>query len=335
MEHGGRLNQAVRRWGIPVADWLDLSTGINPDPWPVPAIPASCWQRLPEEDDGLETVARRWGGAPGAAGCLPLAGTQAAIQALPGLRAPCRVAVPRPGYAEHGAWWARAGHSVQGYDPADPSALPVDELDVLVCIHPNNPTGDTFTREQLLQWHRRMSARGGWLVVDEAFIDGTGLSSLVPDSGREGLLVMRSMGKFFGLAGARAGLLFAPPALCQRLALQLGPWALSGPARFAMAAALQDVTWQRQQSRALQQRSAALRELLTKQGLPPSGGTLLFQYCAHSRAGAIADALAEQGILVRVFSDPPALRFGLPAGPAGSRRLQQALAQALGHDSID
>lgn len=329
MEHGGRLNQAVKRWGIPRRDWLDLSTGINPEPWPVPPIPADCWQRLPEEDDGLEGIARVWGGAPERAGCLPLAGTQAAIQELPALRSPSRVGVPRPGYAEHGACWARAGHHVMAYDPACPDTVPVESLDVLVCIQPNNPTGQSFSREQLLDWHQRLAARGGWLILDEAFIDGTGLDSLVPETGVEGLLVLRSMGKFFGLAGARAGLLFASDGLCRALAQQIGPWALSGPARFVMARALQDRPWQQSQVRQLQHRSEALRGLLTQQGLTPAGGTLLFQYCPHPGAETIARALAARGILVRHFSEPPALRFGLPGSEQDSARLHQALNHAL------
>jgi cobalamin biosynthetic protein CobC len=60
LEHGGRLREAARRYGIPLDAWLDLSTGINPGPWPVPAIPVSAWARLPEDDDGLIDAARAY-----------------------------------------------------------------------------------------------------------------------------------------------------------------------------------------------------------------------------------------------------------------------------------
>ena len=111
LEHGGRLQQASRRYGIPVTDWLDLSTGISPFAWPVPSIPATVWHRLPEDDDGLVEVARDFYGAPHV---LPVAGSQAAIQALPWLRTRSRVGVAEPAYAEHAHAWRRAGHEVLG-----------------------------------------------------------------------------------------------------------------------------------------------------------------------------------------------------------------------------
>ncbi|TVP58972.1 MAG: threonine-phosphate decarboxylase [Halomonadaceae bacterium] len=328
MEHGGRLNQAAKRWGIPRRDWLDLSTGINPTPWPVPTVPAECWQRLPEADDALVPEARRWSGAPAAACCLPIAGSQAAISALPGLRKPCRVAVPHPGYAEHGACWQRAGHQLVPYAPEQLDEQLVASVDVLVCINPNNPTGHRFSRESLLSWHRLLAARGGWLLVDEAFIDGTGIPSLAPHTGPEGLLVLRSLGKFFGLAGARAGLLLGPNDLCQQVDDALGPWALSGPGRFVMAAAMADQHWQRQMVPRLQQQSEQLAALLAERGLSCAGGSLLFQYCPHPEAVVIAHGLAAQGVLVRLFQDPPALRFGLPPSPGALSRLGDALTQA-------
>ena len=73
----------------------------------------------------------------------------------------------------------------------------------MVLVQPNNPTGALFARSRLLDWHARLARRGGWLVVDEAFIDPTPDASLAPMAGADGLVVLRSLGKFFGLAGAR------------------------------------------------------------------------------------------------------------------------------------
>ena len=326
-DHGGRLNRAARDYDIPVGDWLDLSTGINPRPWPVPAVPTEVWQRLPEADDGLDAVARRWAGAPPHAGCLPVAGSQAAIQGLPRLRPACRVGVPQPGYAEHAWWWQQAGHTVVpvGHDAVDGQ---IAELDVLVWIHPNNPTGLAVPVDRLLAWHATLAARGGWLVVDEAFVDPTPGISLAPWADRDGLLVLRSLGKFFGLAGLRGGLLFGPHSVCQALDQVLGPWAVSHPTRWLMARSLADTVWQTQARQWLADAASALDTTLGRHGLPPAGGTSLFRYCPRPQAATIHHELAQQGILVRLFEQPSALRFGLPPDSATLERLDQALARA-------
>ena len=174
LEHGGGLRAAAARYGIPLDDWLDLSTGINPQGWPVPPIPARVWQRLPEPDDGLEAAAAA---CYGAKSLLPVAGSQAAIQALPLLREPGQVGVLSPSYAEHAHAWRRAGHRIELL-PAESLDAAMDQLDMLVLVHPNNPTGVRFVPELLLDWRARLAARGGWLVVDEAFMDATPDGSL-------------------------------------------------------------------------------------------------------------------------------------------------------------
>ncbi|MCH8544913.1 MAG: threonine-phosphate decarboxylase CobD [Alcanivorax sp.] len=335
--HGGQLNAAVRRWGIAREDWLDLSAGITPWPWPVPPVPPEIWQRLPEEDDGLATLAAHWAGAPATAGCVPVAGSQGVIAALPGLREACagsaRVGVITPGYSEHSESWAAAGHEVVPLSSVAQVTAALPQLQVLVWINPNNPTGEIVSRRQLLQWHRALAARGGWLIVDEAFLDASPAQSLAPDCGPDGLLVLRSLGKFFGLAGARTGLVCGPPALCTALSQRLGLWAVSGPARFAMREALADQAWQAQARSRLAAAAQALQALLRRHGLVPSGSCDLFCYCPHPDALRLADGLARQGILVRCFADPSALRFALPADAAAMARLDAALHTALLHVS--
>jgi cobalamin biosynthetic protein CobC len=331
LEHGGRLARAVARYGIPRDQWLDLSTGVSPHAWPVPAIPAEAWHRLPEDEDDLLDAARAYYRCDA---LLAVAGTQAAIQALPRLRPRSRVGVLAPGYAEHAHAWREAGHDV--------TLLPMDDLlarantfDVTVFISPNNPTGQHLPRvgahpvRDIFRDTVRNNIQndhGPWTIVDEAFADPHPEHFLQP---REGLILLRSIGKFFGLAGARAGFVAAWPALLDALREHLGPWSLTGPTRFAVAAALRDTAWQATMRDRLRADSAALAATLSKAGLPPTGGTDLFQYCAHPHAARLHDGLAARGILVRLFTEPPALRFGLPPDGASLARLANALREVM------
>ncbi|TVR66769.1 MAG: threonine-phosphate decarboxylase, partial [Candidatus Competibacteraceae bacterium] len=309
-------------YGIPLGDWLDLSTGINPQGWPVPAVPAEVWRRLPEDEDGLESAAAAYYGT---AALLPVAGTQAAIQALPLIRAPGRVGVLHPSYAEHAHAWRRAGHRIER-SAVDHLDAAVVGLDVLVLVQPNNPTGARFSPDALLDWRARLAERGGWLVVDEAFVDVTPEDSLAGQAGLPGLIVLRSLGKFFGLAGARIGFVLAEPVLLERLRESLGPWTASGPGRWAATRALADRVWQDRTRVELDRAGTRLADLLRRQRLPVAGGTALFQWVPLPEADFWQDALARRGILVRRFADPPGLRFGLPGAEPAWRRLELALA---------
>ena len=322
LEHGGRLLRAVRQYGIAREDWLDLSSGIAPWPYPIPSIPLDAWARLPEAEDGLEDAARRYYGVPQ---LLPVAGSQAAIQALPMLRPLGRVGVLTPCYAEHPHAWQRAGHQLIELDERQVEAQ-LDQLDVLVLVNPNNPTGRLVSPEQLLAWHARLGQRGGWLVVDEAFMDNTPEHSVAACAERPGLIVLRSFGKFFGLAGVRLGCVVAELPLLQRLAELLGPWTVSGPTRVLAQACFADHAAHQAQIERCALASQRLATLLQGCGLAPSGGCDLFQYVRNARAAHLHDFLARRGILVRLFEQPAAVRLGLPANAADEQRLAQALA---------
>ncbi len=325
LEHGGRLLRAVVQYGIARERWLDLSSGIAPWPYPVPSIPQEAWARLPETEDGLEQAARTYYHA---SLLLAVAGSQAAIQALPQLRAPGRVGVLTPCYAEHPHAWQRAGHTLVELGDDQVEAA-IDSLDALVLVNPNNPTGRLIPRERLLAWHARLAARGGWLVVDEAFIDNTPGLSLCGHVDRPGLIVLRSFGKFFGLAGVRLGFVMAQPALLQALAELLGPWTVSGPTRVLGKVCLADELAHLMQIDRCAGASARLVALLAEAGLAPTGGCDLFQYVATERAAQLHEFLARRGILVRLFEHPAALRFGLPANAAQEQRLREALLDYL------
>lgn len=321
LEHGGNLGDAMRRFGHARGDWLDLSTGVNPHAYPVGPIDASAWHRLPEVDPALALAAAACYGAPS---MLALAGTQAAIQALPRMRAPSRVVVAAPSYAEHAHHWSRYGHTLQqvAYDRLD---MALEHCDVMVVCNPNNPSGAQLSPHTLLTWAEALGARGGWLVVDEAFIDTTPQYSVAPWSDRPGLIVLRSLGKFFGLAGARVGAVGAAPALLGELGELLGPWPISGPAQQIAIAALCDRQWQFGMRATLLDEGARLHALLAGQGIG-ARGCALFQWWPHSEPVAFWRHMAERAIWVRLFEHGArGIRLGLPPDAAGWQRLTQAL----------
>lgn len=321
IHHGGNLREAATRYRRPLAEWLDLSTGINPDPYPAPVLDAHAWHRLPEPDCALVAAARDYYQAPA---LLPVAGTQAAIQALPRLRPPSRVVVAAPSYAEHAHCWRMGGHAVREVPFPDLDTALAD-CEVLVVCNPNNPTGATVAPERLLEWAACLAKRGGWLVVDEAFGDTAPALSVAAASDRPGLIVLRSVGKFFGLAGLRLGFVAAENGLLRQLAEYLGPWSVSGPAQRIGTAALMDRTWQQGTRLRLSSSGMRLRTLLARHGFA-SQGTDLFQWWSYAPAPAFAEAMAERGIWVRCFEGAAqGIRLGLPLEKRDWQRLEAAL----------
>ncbi|WP_263770907.1 threonine-phosphate decarboxylase CobD [Propionivibrio soli] len=327
LEHGGRLRAAARLYGLPLSDWLDLSTGISPHTYPVPPLDASCWNRLPEDDDELETVAAAYYGNER---LLVLPGSQAAIQTLPSLFRPATVACVAPLYEEHPHAWERARHTVRRL-PTLQRALGVVTPNVLLC-NPNNPTGTAFSRDELLDAANKLQRRGGWLIVDEAFADAEPTRGIVDLAGgpeAPSLIVLRSLGKFFGLAGARVGFVFGAAEKLERLREMIGPWPVAHPSRMAACKALADTAWQTAMRERLAVESHRLSELLTPLGTV--NRTALF--CTVSlpgdpaRCAALFEHFARRAILVRRFENLGLLRFGLPGDERQWLRLQAAVAE--------
>ena len=316
-DHGGNLDQVIAQWGE--GDWIDLSTGINRRPWPLPDIPAACWRNLPTRaaQAGLAAQAAEvWGTS--AAG-LALGGAQAAIQLVPRLRPVGRAAVLGPTYNEHRACLEAEGWTVRLC--TEPEQL--RGADLAVVVNPNNPDGRSLPADALLG----LAAEVGLLVVDESFGDVTPELSLLPHAGGEGLLVLRSFGKFYGLAGLRLGFAFGAEADIATLARMSGPWPVSGPAIDIGTRALQDNAWagaMRQQLAADARRADALARTA---GWLPAGGTSLFRLYDTGEAAAAQARLARHHVWTRIFPwSGRLLRLGLPGPEPEWHRLQQALA---------
>ena len=326
--HGGDLAAACERFGGVTTEWLDLSTGISPHPYPFAAPHASAWTQLPDGalDLRLRAAAAQCYRAPGPDYVAAAPGSQALIQLLPRLRPPGTVAVVGPTYGEHAACWRAAGHTVT----IVPDLFSVDRgSDAVVLGRPNNPDGRIDDRAAVLDLADRLADAGGWLVVDEAFADLDPALGLGPEAGRGGLICLRSFGKFFGLAGLRLGFALAAPALTQTIRAALGPWAVAGPAAEIGASGLADQKWIEAARVRLADSAARLDGVLTHAGLKIIGGTALFRLVRTDNATALHLRLAEQRILTRPFAENVTLiRFGLPATDADFARLAAALGPA-------
>ena len=325
--HGGGLDAAIARHGGARGDWLDLSTGINPVAWPVPDLPQAAWARLPDGDAmaRLLDAARRCYGVDEAFEIVAAPGTQALIEVLPRLlpgKTATVVAAKAGTYGEHAHCCAKAGRSVVMATSAD--AVDGDEM-LTIAVRPNNPDGAVAPHADMVALHDRLAARGGTLIVDEAFCDTVPGESLAATPLARAV-ILRSFGKFFGLAGLRLGFAICPAEIAAALRVWLGPWAVSGPALAIGAAALGDDRWIADSRMRLAADCGRLASMLRDAGFEIAGRHDLFVLGRHRQANTIHDALCAQHILTRPFErDATLLRFGLPGDDAGFERLARAL----------
>ncbi|NIX77868.1 threonine-phosphate decarboxylase CobD [Microvirga terricola] len=312
MQHGGNLHDAKALFPEAPEPWIDLSTGINPNAYPVSLPDLRAFTRLPspQEVGHTEAVAARAYGVSDPARVVATAGSQATIRLLPRLRDKSKVAIVGPTYSEHERSWVSEGHDIQvATSLADALALTPD---VVVIANPNNPDGRIADPTELAEAASILHRRGGWLVVDEAFADLDDEASI---AGKKlpGTIVLRSFGKAYGLAGVRLGFAICDPVFSVRIREELGPWAVSGPALALGAQALGDAAWLADQKVRLARACLVLDELLTRADFHIVGGTRLFRLARHPQAGDWFERLARSGIWVRKFNhEQTILRLGIP-----------------------
>ncbi|WP_069298777.1 threonine-phosphate decarboxylase [Neptunicoccus sediminis] len=310
-DHGGGLDAAIARFGGVRSDWVDLSTGINPLPYPLPEIPARFWQALPDSQDqsDLLDAARQFWSVPEGAGIAAASGVSALIAALPRLAPAGRVGIARPTYNEHAASFTAFGWEVSD-DPAGAN----------VYVHPNNPDGRHWDRDTLLKHHNTLS------VIDESFCDVSPDSSHMELAARPGFVVLKGLGKFWGLAGVRLGFAMARPETIATLEQMLGPWAISGPAQHIGLTALSDSAWATTTRGRLEQDAARLDNIATRAGFDNPRGTSLFRLYDVSDAKTMFEKLAEGRILSRIFPYSKTLiRLGLPGPDRDWEHLEKVL----------
>jgi len=325
--HGGDLAAARAAFPDAPEPWLDLSTGINPNAYPMPKLDPEIWARLPDRGrlQSLERVAAERYGVANGASVVAAPGTQALIQLLARLRGASEIGILDFTYAEYEKVWRGVGAKPYIVETLDALA----EFDVAVVVNPNNPDGRLIPEQGLVALASKMARRGGLLIVDEAFMDvmpaGYSLAPKLPD----GAVVLRSFGKTYGLAGVRLGFAIASAKLGEELRGMLGPWAVSGPAIEIGCAGLADREWLARSIADLLDHSAALDQALLRHGFGLVGGSPLFRLASHPNANLIFQALARQGVLLRRFpARPEWLRIAPPGNRTALDRLNRALERA-------
>jgi cobalamin biosynthetic protein CobC len=319
-EHGGNLDLAQQRFGGRAEDWIDLSTGINRLPYPVGEVSARAWSALPAraEIDALHQAAQH--AFRTSAPIVALGGAQAAIQLLPQLAQRGRACILAPTYNEYAGVLSAAGWDV--HEVGELAALA--GADLAVVVSPNNPDGRQFAPKDLLT----LLPRVGRLVIDESFSDAVPQLSLASEADRPGLLILRSFGKFYGLAGLRLGFALGNAADVAKLAAMSGPWPVSGAAITIGCRALRDDAWAEATSARLARDCVRLDEMAQTQGWRLVGGASLFRLYETPDALAAQEKLARAQIWSRVFAQQPTwLRLGLPGSESEWTRLAEVLAR--------
>lgn len=319
-EHGGNLDVAQQRFGGAAEDWIDLSTGINRVPYPDVGVEPRQWNALPSRSDieSLHHAARQAYGT--GAPIVAIGGAQAAIQLLPNLVSRGRARILAPTYNEYAGVLSAAGWDVD--EVSELAALA--GADIAVVVNPNNPDGQRHDRGELLA----LLPRVGRLVIDESFADAVPGISLAAEAGRAGLLILRSFGKFYGLAGLRLGFAVGSEPDIAALAAMAGPWPVSGAAIAIGRRALLDRDWARATIARLADDCARLDAAAQSRGWTLVGGTPLFRLYETGDALAAQEVLARGRIWSRVFQQKPGwLRLGLPGYEAEWSRVSAALSR--------
>lgn len=306
-DHGGNLDQAMTAHGGRMEDWLDLSTGINRRPYPMPVLQADTFRALPRGNAIAALIAAAGRAYGSTAPILPLAGAQAAIQLVPRLAPSGQARVLGPTYNEHAATLRAEGWQVETVTTLQALA----GADLAVVVNPNNPDGRRTTPRDLLALLPKVRQ----LIVDESFADPVPELSLAPQADRAGLVVLRSFGKFYGLAGLRLGFALGPQPAIDRLTAMAGPWPVSGPAIALGTLALDDAGWTRRMTRTLAGDAARLDTLAARKGWRLRGGGHLFRLYETPDAKAALAGLAQHHVWGRIFPwSSRLIRLGLP-GP--------------------
>ena len=309
-DHGGGLDDAILKYGGNRTNWLDLSTGINPIPYPIPKVPNHFWHSLPDSQaqSALLSAARKFWKVPNGANIIASSGVSQLIAMLPSLLPVNCVEIIGPTYNEHAAAFQSSGWTVG------------QTGSVRVIVHPNNPDGNQHVIS------KQDAKNTDLMIIDESFCDVTPDETLINLTDQNNVIVLKGLGKFWGLAGLRLGFAVAAPEKKKKITDRVGPWAISGPAQFIGQAALTDNSWIIKTRSRLREDSLRLDNLMIEYGNKPLGGTDLFRLYEVKNATKIQNTLAKKFIWTRIFPySRNWLRLGIPGTEAQWAQLINAL----------
>ena len=295
-DHGGRLDAAIAIYGGTREDWLDLSTGINPHPYPVPKLFEQDWNNLPDQEASIAlcAAARTFWNIPAQADVLAVPGCSAAIAQIPSLRPSGTAKIDRCTYNEHAAAFRYHGWSTQAE---------LSHPDARVIVHPNNPTGEFYQQPK----------PSSLTIIDESFCDTTPDQSHIESAASSNHIILKSFGKFWGLAGLRLSFAVGDPKLIENLRQAIGPWPVSGIALRIGTKALRDTAWAAETRARLFADAARLDGLIDPEGTRATGACPLFRTYNVENAKKMQNMLANFHIWSRVFSyNPNWIRLGMP-----------------------
>ncbi len=321
IEHGGNLEKAIKIYGGERSEWIDISTGISPFSAPIPELSLESWQRLPEPSSlsELAHIAQRYYGA--SQKCVVTSGSQFVINHLPDLLEG-DVGIVEPTYGEYAGAFARQNRDFRSISSIDD----IGDVQSIILANPNNPTGRVFSQKELFDLAAKLSACSGYLIVDEAFCDVSDQTSMLAGNSIDNLIVLRSFGKFFGLAGARIGFVFAQDEILDQIEQLQGPWAVSGPSMAVAKHVLTSNHIRQDLLKKITTRHSDMLNMLKDTGLEIIGGTKLFMLVGDDNAIDLHEHLLKHKILTRKFDyQSKWLRLGLTRNQEEDGRLKDAI----------
>jgi threonine-phosphate decarboxylase len=316
--HGGNIYAASRDLRCQPASMLDFSASINPlgmAPGAVQVVQASLElaTHYPDPDCyELKQALGRFHGIDPECVCIGNGSTEL-IFLLPKTLALRRALIPGPTFSEYAAAMRAVGGEVSMLlaPPEEEFRIRLSQvaaalqrsLDCVWLCNPNNPTGQLWTKAQVLELWKKARRVGASLIVDEAFIDYCEADSVVSEAtSRAGLLVLRSFTKFYGMPGLRVGYLVAEPTVIRRIEAMRLPWSVNNLAQVAAIASLNETSYAVRSRQLIIEERPRLAAALAGQGwvpCPSSANFLLVRLPSFLKSAAVAAATRRQGVLIR------------------------------------
>ena len=305
-EHGGDIDNAIKKYGGNKDDWIDLSTGINPNHYPYKLINIRELQNLPYKNDidNLNKLAKKYFQT---TACVrAVSGAQGGINILPFLLPNKTVSILSPTYNEYQNVFSNSLKKI--INVKNLSELKKSQI-AIIC-NPNNPDGKLYSNDNLL----KISKSVEYLIIDESFIDQyprKSLSHKLDD--QTNILILRSFGKFFGLAGIRLGFLISNKEIDKKIQFLIGNWPISNVAINVASKALIDHVWIMNTISFLKEGSYFLDCLASEINWKVVGGTNLYRLYETPNAHDAQNKLANFKIWSRRFSySKKWIRLGIP-----------------------